>query len=90
MLHFLHGYNHILIEAILKHILTTANLFLYSFINYLDNRLQPNELIIVRNHGDEEEDKWNTKDVLESPRYAYTKVEIQSNSEFQSLTLSPT
>jgi hypothetical protein len=42
------------------------------------------------NHGDEEEDIRDTKDMLESPRGVHNKVEIQTNSEFQSLTLSPT
>jgi hypothetical protein len=50
----------------------------------------PNDLIIVRDYGDEEEDIRDTKDMLESPRDMHTKVELQSNSEFQSLTSSPT
>jgi hypothetical protein len=33
---------------------------------------------------------WDIKRVLESQGDAHTKVEIQFNSEFQSLTLSPT
>jgi hypothetical protein len=52
--------------------------------------LLPNNLILVINHGDDEEDVPDTKDMLESPRDMHTKVEIQSNSKFQSLTLSPT
>jgi hypothetical protein len=76
--------------AILKHILNTVNSFLYSSVNYLENRLLPNDSIIVRNHGDNEEDIRDTKDVLESPRDVHNKVEIQTNSEFQSLTSSPT
>jgi hypothetical protein len=59
-----------------------VNSFLCHSTNYLENRLLPNDLIIVRNHGDEEEDVRDTKDILESPRDAYTKVEIQYNSEF--------
>jgi hypothetical protein len=59
-----------------------VNSFLCHFTNYLENRLLPNELIIVRNHGDEEEDVRDTKDILESLRDAYIKVEIQYNSEF--------
>jgi hypothetical protein len=52
--------------------------------------LLPNDLIIVRNHGDDEEDEWDIKRALEGQGDAHIKVEIQSNSEFQSLTLSPT
>jgi hypothetical protein len=51
--------------------------------------LLPNDLIIVSNHGDEE-DIWDTNDVLESTRDVHNKVEIQTNSEFQSSTLSLT
>jgi hypothetical protein len=43
--------------------------------------LLPNDLIIVRNHGDDE-DVCDTKDELESPRDMHNKVEIQTNSEF--------
>jgi hypothetical protein len=52
--------------------------------------LLPNNLIIVRNHGDDEEDKWDTKRVPDRQKDVQIKVEIQSNSEFQSLTSSPT
>jgi hypothetical protein len=73
--------------AILRHILNTINLFLCSSVNYLKNQLLPNDLIIVWNNRDDE-DIWDTKDVLESPRDVHNKVEIQTNSEFQSLTLN--
>jgi hypothetical protein len=76
--------------AILRHILNIVNSFLCSFANYLENRLLPNDLISVRNHGDDEEDIHESKDMLESPKDVHNKVEIQTNSEFQSLTLSPT
>jgi hypothetical protein len=76
--------------AIPRHILNTINSFLCCFSNYLENRLLPNDLSIVRNHGDEEDDIWDTKDDLETPRDVHNKVEIQTNSEFQSLILSPT
>jgi hypothetical protein len=76
--------------AILRHLLNTVNSFLYCSINYFENRLLLNDLIIVRNHGDDEEDEWDIKRVLEREGDAHIKVEIQSNSEFQSLTLSPT
>jgi hypothetical protein len=42
--------------AILRHILNTVNSFLCSSTNYLKNRLLSNDLIIVRNHEDDEED----------------------------------
>jgi hypothetical protein len=74
----------------LRHILDTVNSFLSCSTNYLKNILLPNDLIIIRNHGDDEEDVWDTKDVLESQGNAQTKAEIQSDLEFQSLTLSPT
>jgi hypothetical protein len=76
--------------AILRHISNTVISFLCSFINYLENRLLPNDLIIVRNHGDDEEDKQDIKRVLERQGGVHIKVEIQLNSEFQSLTFSPT
>jgi hypothetical protein len=40
-----------------------------------------NDLIIVRNHGDDEEDKRDIKRVLERHGDAHIKVEIQSNFE---------
>jgi hypothetical protein len=40
--------------AILRHISNTVISFLCSSVNYLENRLLPNDLIIVRNHGDDE------------------------------------
>jgi hypothetical protein len=52
--------------------------------------LLPNELIIVRNHGDVEEDKRDIERALERQGDAHVKVEMQSNLEFQSLTSSPT
>jgi hypothetical protein len=42
--------------VILRHILNTVNSLLCSSTNYLENHLLPNDLIIVRNHGDDEED----------------------------------
>jgi hypothetical protein len=40
--------------AILRHISNTLISFLCSSVNYFENRLLPNYLIIVRNHGDDE------------------------------------
>jgi hypothetical protein len=76
--------------AILGHISNTVISFLCCSVNYLENRLLPNDLIIVRNHGDDEEDGRGIKRALERQGEAYIKVEIQSNSEFQNLTSSPT
>jgi hypothetical protein len=76
--------------AILRHISNTVISFLCSFVNYLENVLLPNSLIIVRNHGDDEEDERDIKRALERQGDAHIKVEIQSNSQFQSLTSSPT
>jgi hypothetical protein len=56
-----------------------VNSFLYSSTNYFKNRLLPNDLIIVRKHGDHEEDKWDIKRALERQGDAHIKVEIQSN-----------
>jgi hypothetical protein len=73
-----------------RYIVNTVNSFLCTSANYLENRLLPNDLIIVRNHGDDEDDVRDTKEVLESPRDMHNKVEIQPNSEFESSTSSLT
>jgi hypothetical protein len=75
--------------VILRHFLNMVNSFLCSSINYFENRLLPIDLIVVRNHRDDE-DEWDIKRVLERQGDVHIKVEIQSNSKFQSLTLSPT
>jgi hypothetical protein len=75
--------------AIRRHLLNTVNSFLCSSTNYFENRLLPNDLIIVRNHEDDEEDEQEITRALESQGDAHMMVEIQSNSEFQSMTLSP-
>jgi hypothetical protein len=59
-----------------------TNSFLSSSTNYFENRLLPNDLIIVRNHGDDEEDEWYIRRALERQGDAHIKVKIQSNSEF--------
>jgi hypothetical protein len=76
--------------AILRHLLNMVNSFLCSSINYFENRLLLNDLIIVRNHEDDDEDELNIKRVQERQGDAHIKMEIKSNSEFQSLTSSPT
>jgi hypothetical protein len=52
--------------------------------------LLPNYLIVVRNHGDDEKDERDIKRALMRQGDVHIKMEIQSNSEFQSLTLSLT
>jgi hypothetical protein len=42
--------------AIIRHISNMVISFLCSSVNYLENRLQPNDLIIVRDHENDEED----------------------------------
>jgi hypothetical protein len=76
--------------AIVSHLLNMVNSFLCSSTSYFDNRLPPNDLIIVRNDRDDDDDEQDIKRVLERQEDAHIKVEIQSNSEFQSLTSSPT
>jgi hypothetical protein len=76
--------------AILRHLLNMINSFLCSSINYFENRLLHNDLIIVSNHGDDEKDERDIKRALQRQGDAHIKVKIQSNLEFQSLTLSPT
>jgi hypothetical protein len=48
--------------------------------------LLPNDIIIVKNHEDDEEDKWDIKMAQERQGDAHIKVEIKSNLEFESLT----
>jgi hypothetical protein len=57
--------------AIQRHLLNMVNSFLHSSTYYFENRLPPNDLIIVRNppndliivrnHGDDEEDEGDIK-----------------------------
>jgi hypothetical protein len=62
--------------AILRHLLHMVISFLCSSTNFFKNRLLPNNLIIVRNHEDDEDDKWDIKRVLERQNDARIKVEI--------------
>jgi hypothetical protein len=57
-------------------------MFLCSSTNYFEKRLLPNDLIIARNHGDDEEDECDIKRVLERQGDVHIKVDIHSNSEF--------
>jgi hypothetical protein len=67
---------------ILRHLLNTVNSFLCSSTNYFENRLLPNDLIIFRNHGDDEEHEPDIKRALERQGDVHINTEIQSNSEF--------
>jgi hypothetical protein len=67
-----------------------VNSFLYSSTSDLENRLLLNDLIFISNHRIDHGEHVGHQGVLESQRDMHAKVEIQSNSEFQSLTLSPT
>jgi hypothetical protein len=44
-------------EAIVRYISNMVISFLCSSINYIENRLLPNDLIVVSNHGDDHEDE---------------------------------
>jgi hypothetical protein len=57
--------------VILRHLLNTVNSFLCSSTNYSENRLLPNDLIIVRNHGDDEEDERDINRALERQEDAH-------------------
>jgi hypothetical protein len=58
-----------------------VNAFLCSSTKYFENRLLTNDLIIVRNHRDDEKDERDIKRALERQGDAHIKVDIQSNSE---------
>jgi hypothetical protein len=68
--------------AILRHLLNMVNPSFCSSTNYFENQLLPNDLVIVRDHGDDEEDEWDMKRVLERQGDAHIKVDIKSNLEF--------
>jgi riboflavin synthase len=68
--------------AILRHISNMVISFLCSSVNYLENQLLPNDLIIVRDHENDEEDERDIKRVLERQGEEHIKAEIQSNLEF--------
>jgi hypothetical protein len=65
---------------ILRHLLNMVNSLLCFSTNYFENRLFPNDLIIIRSHGDDEEDERDIKRVQERQGDAHIKVEIKSNS----------
>jgi hypothetical protein len=53
-----------------------VNSFLCSSTNYFENRLLPNDLIIVKNQGDDEEDEWDIKREVVRQGDVHIKVEI--------------
>jgi hypothetical protein len=70
--------------AILRDLLNTVNSFLCSSTNYFKNRLLTNDLIIVSNHGDDEEDEQDIKRALERQgdvQLGVLMFDFESNSE---------
>jgi hypothetical protein len=67
-----------------------GKLVLIFFQQLFCQAIPPNDLIIVRNDGDDDEDERDIKRVLERQEDAHIMVEIQSSSEIQCLTSSPT
>jgi hypothetical protein len=59
-----------------------VNSFLRFYTNYFENRLVPNDLIIVMNHGDDEKGEQGIKRAPERQGDAHIKMEIKSNSVF--------
>jgi hypothetical protein len=68
--------------AILRHLINMVNTFLCSSTKFFENRLLPNDLIIARNHEDDEEDEWDIKRARERHGDVHIKVAIKSNSKF--------
>jgi hypothetical protein len=75
-LSWIHPHSH---GAILRHLLNMINSFLCSFSNYFENQLLPNNLIIVRNHGDDQEDERDIKRALERQGDVHINVKIFTN-----------
>jgi hypothetical protein len=55
-----------------------VNSFLCSSTKYFENLLLPNDLIIVRNRGDDEKDKWDIQRALERQGDVHIKVDYLS------------
>jgi DNA topoisomerase VI subunit B len=62
--------------VIVRHLLNMVNSFLYSSTNYFEIQFLHNDLIIVRNHRDDEEVEQDIKRALERQRDVHIKVEI--------------
>jgi hypothetical protein len=67
-----------------------VNSFLHSSPKDLDNRLLPNDLIVIRNQGVDHGGHVGHQEDAGEPRRHHNKVEVQANSESRSLTSSPT
>jgi hypothetical protein len=67
-----------------------VNSFICSSANDLENRLLPNDLIVLGSKEWIIENMWDIKKVLESQGNTHNMVEGQANSESRSLTSSPT
>jgi hypothetical protein len=76
--------------ALLRHILNTINSFQITLSIDFDNIFLPNDLILVRNHGDKEENVGESFRGMEDQQGHPIQVGDQSNLEFQSLTSNPT
>jgi hypothetical protein len=72
-------------RVILRHILNTKNLFQITLSIDFENILLPVNLIIVRNHGDDEEDVGENFRGVEDQQGHPIQVGDQPNLEFQSL-----
>jgi hypothetical protein len=72
--------------AILRHILNKVNSFQITLSIDFENILLPNNSIIVRNHGVDEEDIGESFRVMEDQQGHPIQVGNQSNSKLQSLT----
>jgi hypothetical protein len=67
-----------------------VNSFLCSSANDLENRLLPNDLIVIRNQGEDHGGHVGHQEGAGEPKNTHNKVEVQANLESRSLTLSPT
>jgi hypothetical protein len=67
-----------------------VNSFLCSSANDFENRLLPNDLILLGIKEWIMENLWDNKRVLESQGNMHNTEDVQANSERRSLTMSPT
>jgi hypothetical protein len=76
-------------DFIQRCILSTVSLFLYAFINDSENRLLPNNVMMIRNYGGDKEDhKQRHGGAKEEQRRSSQvgipiQVELKSNSDFR-------
>jgi hypothetical protein len=67
-----------------------VNSFLCSSANDLENRLVPNDLIVISNQGVDHGEHAGHQEGAREPKNMHNMVEVQANSESKSLTSSPT